>query len=100
MRPTRGDTLLTTAQAAQIVGVSPATIRTWRHRGWLTPGLDERNRPLYMQTVRAAERTVRENGLRISGVDPRQLRHASNPAALREALWTLTRHALRASPWP
>jgi DNA-binding transcriptional MerR regulator len=74
--PTRGDGLLTTAQAGQMVGVDPSTIRTWKQRGWLAPqGLDERNRPLYArQAVRAAERRVRENGLRTSGIDPRALR--------------------------
>jgi DNA-binding transcriptional MerR regulator len=76
MRPTRGDGYLTTALAAQMVGVTPATIRKWKQRGWLSPqGLDERNRPLYArQAVRAAERQVRENGLRTSGIDPRALR--------------------------
>ena len=38
-------------------------------------GLDERNRPLYHpDDVAAAERTVTRNGLRTSGIDPRQLR--------------------------
>jgi len=80
--PTRGDGLLTTPQAAKLVGVSPSTYRSWRQRGHVKPdGLDERGRPLYRkQTARAAERTVRENGLRISGVDPRQLRHAGRAA--------------------
>lgn len=79
MRPTRGDGLLSTALAGQMVGVSPATIRSWRHRGWLSPqGLDERGRPLYARAaVRAAERRVRENGLRTSGIDPRALRRRS-----------------------
>lgn len=76
MLPTRGDGLLPTAEAGRMVGVTPATIRKWRQRGHITPdGLDERNRPLYRrETVRAAERKVRENGLRVSGVDPRSLR--------------------------
>jgi hypothetical protein len=49
----------------------------------VTPdGLDERGRPLYSKrTAREGERIVRENGLRISGVDPRQLRQASHRAA-------------------
>ena len=77
MRPCRGDRFITTAEAARMVGVSKATIRKWRSRGWLTAqGLDERNRPLHTrEAVRAAERRVRENGLRESGIDPRQLRH-------------------------
>lgn len=80
MRPTRGDGFLTTAQAAELAGVSPATIRSWRNRGYLAPqGLDERNRPLHTrEAIRAAERLVRENGLAASGIDPRQLRR---PAA-------------------
>lgn len=76
MLPTRGDGMLSTSQAAQLVGAKPSTIRNWRARGWLVPqGLDERNRPLHTrEAVRAAERQVRENGLRTSGIDPRQLR--------------------------
>ena len=73
----RGDNFITTAEAARLVGVEPWLIRKWRSRGWLVAqGLDERNRPLHTrEAVRAAERRVRENGLRESGIDPRQLRH-------------------------
>ena len=76
MRPGRGDGLLTTAEAARLIGVSGATIRSWRNRGHLvSQGLDERNRPLHTrEAVRAAERKVRDNGLQNSGIDPRQLR--------------------------
>ena len=76
MRPGRGDGFLTTAEAAQLVGVKPETIRSWRNRGWLTAqGLDERGRPLHTrEAVRAAERVVRENGIGKTGIDPRQLR--------------------------
>lgn len=79
MRACRGDGLLTTTEAAQRVGVSPATIRSWRNRGWLAPqGLDERNRPLHSEeAVRAAELRVRANGLETSGIDPRLLRHSA-----------------------
>lgn len=79
MRPCRGDGLLTTAEAAQLAGVAPVTIRQWRNRGWLAPqGLDERNRPLHTrEAVRAAEKRVRQNGLKASGIDPRQLRRAA-----------------------
>ena len=79
MRPTRGDGLLTTTQAAQMVGRSPSTIRTWVARGHLAArGLCERGRPLYDRTeVRAAERTVRDNGLRTSGIDPRRKSRAA-----------------------
>ena len=74
--PSRGDGFLTTAEAAQMIGVRPETIRQWRRRGWLaTQGLDERGYPLHTpEAVRAAERRVRENGIRASGIDPRVLR--------------------------
>jgi len=76
MRPGRGDGLLTTPEAARLVGVKPVTVRQWRARGWLVPqGLDERGYPLHTrEAVRAAEKRVRENGLQASGIDPRQLR--------------------------
>lgn len=59
-----------------MIGVRPETIRQWRRRGWLvTQGLDERGYPLHTpEAVRAAERGVRENGTRASGIDPRVLR--------------------------
>ena len=76
MVPTRDDGMLTTVQAAKMLGVSPATIRSWRWRGWLKrQGLDERGRPLHTpEALRAAERLVREHGITASGTDPRQLR--------------------------
>jgi DNA-binding transcriptional MerR regulator len=82
MLPSRGDGFLSTPEAARLVGVSPATMRSWRHRGWIEPqGLDERGRPLYTrEAARLAERTVRDNGLRVSGIDPRRLRHAARAA--------------------
>jgi DNA-binding transcriptional MerR regulator len=79
MRPGRGDGLLTTPEAGRLVGVSPATIRSWRNRGHLVAqGLDERGYPLHTrEAVREAERRVRESGLQASGIDPRQLRRAA-----------------------
>ena len=79
MRPRRGDGLLSTPEAARLVGVKPVTIRQWRARGWLVPqGLDERGYPVHTrEAVRAAEKRVRENGLQASGIDPRQLRGRS-----------------------
>lgn len=91
--PTRGDGLLNTPQAGKLVGRSPATIRSWRHRRYtdgqgisrpyLEPqGLDERGNPLHTrQAVREAERLVRENGLKASGIDPRRLCHTASRAA-------------------
>jgi DNA-binding transcriptional MerR regulator len=83
MLPVRGDGFLGTVQLAQMLGVAPATIRSWRYRGWIEPqGLDEHGRPLYTrQAGREAERTVRRNGLRASGIDPRQLRRGMRVAA-------------------
>lgn len=79
MRPGRGDGFLTTAESAKMLGVQPWLIRKWRQRGWLAAqGLDERGRPLHTrEALRAAERKVQENGLRTSGIDPRQLRTRS-----------------------
>ena len=83
MHPTRGDGYLTTPEAARTVRVSPATIRKWRSRGWLQPqGLDERGRPLHTrEAVIAAEKQVTENGLKTSGINPRQLRRNHREAA-------------------
>jgi len=83
MLPTRGDGLLSTAQAASHAGVAPATIRKWRERGRIYPdGLDERGCPLYRpDTVSTAEARVRQNGLTASGIDPRRLRTAARSAA-------------------
>ncbi len=79
---TRGDGLVTTSQAATLARRSPGTIRCWVSRGHLKArGLSERGHPLYHpDDVAAAEKTVRENGLRTSGVDPRR-KAASRPVA-------------------
>ena len=52
--------LLTGPQAADLCGVSPATIRSWKKRGLIAPdGLDERGRPLYRQlTIALAEKAT------------------------------------------
>lgn len=88
MRPGRGDGLLTTAETGRMLGVTPATVRKWKQRGWIAPaGLDERGRPLYArQVARQAEREVRERGIAASGIDPRTLRSRAalaRPAARR-----------------
>lgn len=73
---TRGDGYITGPQAAQLAGVDPATIRKWRQRGHLRArGLDEHGNPLYHpDDVARADKHVRDNGLRTSGIDPRALR--------------------------
>jgi hypothetical protein len=65
-----------TVAAAKLLGKSPATIRSWRNRGWLAAqGLDERKRPLHtIEALRASEKLVRQHGIEASGVDPRRLR--------------------------
>lgn len=77
MLPARGDKLLTTAKAADRVGVRPGTIRSWASRGYLTAwGADEHGHKLYREeNVVAAERQVRERGLERMGIDPRRLRN-------------------------
>jgi MerR HTH family regulatory protein len=76
---TRGDGYVTTVQAAEMVRVTPATIRKWKQRGHLEPvGLDERGNPLYRPgDVTAAEKSVQRNGIAASGVDPRRKRKSA-----------------------
>jgi hypothetical protein len=78
---TRGDGLVTTAQAAQIAKRSPVTIRSWVQRDHLKPrGMDERGHPLYdPDDVARAEKAVHDNGLRTSGgrLDPRERRRVA-----------------------
>ncbi|MGC5034121.1 MerR family transcriptional regulator [Streptomyces sp. DT190] len=70
---------LTTTQAAELAttwrrlvsagaaAVTTATIRSWAHRGHLTPcGLDHHQRPLYDRSDLArAERATRDRALRL-----------------------------------
>ena len=76
MSSTRGDKLLTTAQAAERVGVKPGTIRSWASRGYLTAwGANEHGHRLYREErVVEVEKQVRERGLERMGIDPRRLR--------------------------
>lgn len=83
LRQTRDDGLLTTAQAAILVGVAPGTIRSWASRKRLmAAGLDERGHPLYSrEAVRAAESLVTRNSLRTRHINPRTERgRRSTPA--------------------
>jgi DNA-binding transcriptional MerR regulator len=68
--------MLTTSQAADMLGVRPATIRSWRNRGWLKrQGLDERGHPLHTpEALRAAEKLVTGHGIAATGINPRRLR--------------------------
>jgi hypothetical protein len=72
--------LLTTREAAKLIGVEASTIRQWRKRGQLVPqGLDERGYPLHSpQAVRDAEKKVRKRGLDSSNIDPRLLRKSAS----------------------
>ena len=76
MLPTRGDNLLTAAQAAQLVGVTPKTIRNWRDRGLLE--VAKRNdhgwELFHKDDVRWAEAWARDLGKQAIGTDPRRLR--------------------------
>jgi hypothetical protein len=76
MPPSRPDGMYSTPELARLLRKSPATIRSWRRRGWLAPqGLDERGNPLHTaEAGRAAEQLTRRHGLEASGVDPRRLR--------------------------
>jgi uncharacterized protein YjcR len=71
--------MFSTPQLATLLGVSPATIRSWRKRGWLKrQGLDERGNPLHTaEAGRAAEKLVVRHGIEASGVNPRRLRGRS-----------------------
>lgn len=73
---TRGDGLVTTDQAAEMVRKKPGTIRQWKHRGHLEPaGLDEHGKPLYRpEDVYRAEKAVRDRSIRTNGTDPRRMR--------------------------
>lgn len=74
--------LLSTREAALLVGASRSTIRDWRRKGYLAPqGLDERGYPLHSAAaVREAERLACQQGIEASGIDPRLLRTAGQAA--------------------
>lgn len=62
------DTLVTTAEAAHVAGVTTATIRSWKQRGILTPsGLDPNGHNLYrIRDVARAERSTRNRTWRVA----------------------------------
>ena len=76
MLPTRGDKLLTAAQAAELVGVTPRTIRNWRDRELLevVKRTDQGWELFHKDDVRWAEAMARELGMQAIGTDPRRLR--------------------------
>lgn len=83
MHPAHPSGMLSTPESARRIGVTPATIRKWRQRGWLKrQGLDERGRPLHtVEALKAAEELVRRHGIEASGIDPRRLRTGAVQAA-------------------
>jgi DNA-binding transcriptional MerR regulator len=60
------DSLVSTAQAAFLAGVTDATIRKWRERAKLTPaGIDDQGHPLYrLIDIARVERATREKARR------------------------------------
>lgn len=83
MLSAHGETMYLSKGAAELVDVTPDTIRNWRRRGLLQPdGMDERGNPAYLRrTVTEAERLVREIGLERTGRDPRRMRKPKPRAA-------------------
>ena len=66
LAPDSIDSLITTAEAATLCGVTAETIRVWVHRGILSPaGLSEKKRNLYrLIDVAKAERMTRDKARR------------------------------------
>jgi DNA-binding transcriptional MerR regulator len=59
--PKHYDAIITISEAARLVQVSPATIRSWMHRGYLTPASSTKPRPvrLHVEAVIKAARARR-----------------------------------------
>lgn len=58
MRHVHPDALLTAAEAARLVGVAPVTIRSWVHRGHLTPAASSKARAVMLRlddVIKAAQ---------------------------------------------
>jgi len=68
-----GCTYLSTAQAADLFGLTPAAIRRWVRVGYLKPrAKDARGHALYdLQDVTEAEFLAREAAIRTAGTDRR-----------------------------
>jgi len=49
IRPKHYDSIVTISQAARLVHVSPATIRSWMHRGYLAPADGSTPRPVRLR---------------------------------------------------
>lgn len=66
LAPETLESLVTTTQAANLAGVTAATIRSWRSRGHLIPSqVDPGGRPLYRWIdVARAERRTRDHARR------------------------------------
>jgi hypothetical protein len=82
MTPSDPSGLLTTAEAALLMGVQPVTIRAWRRLRYLEPqGLDGRGYPMHSATaLREAERKVRKNAITKAHFDPRRTRTGARAA--------------------
>jgi len=77
------DGLVTASQAAKIMRVTPATIRSWVRKGYLkVVGLNDRGRAMYNHVdVARAEQKARQAALRTSGHDVRTTRRPLDRAA-------------------
>lgn len=57
--------LLTTTEAAAVAHRTPATIRSWKHRGYLKPFTHHNGQPLYLEMdVLEVERDTRRRDKR------------------------------------
>jgi DNA-binding transcriptional MerR regulator len=60
-----GRVYLTSAQAAELTGVKPPTVRSWEHKGYLQSAPGTNTRKLYAyDAVLAAARRAREAAIR------------------------------------
>lgn len=66
-----GEIYVFTKDAAKAMGVAACTVTQWRRRGYLEPVEGSPpHKPLYrLSDVRRAEKTTRDNAIRVSGSD-------------------------------